>query len=444
MIIKHEKNFQKRVGKLLTARPTGVQGQLNEAVDQALIMRKKILALTKEHPTPFYAFDIDALENRIQEFNSALERHLPGCVPFYAMKTNYHPWILSAIAKHGWGIDVSSGRELQLALRHRPKRLLFSGPGKSDTELRLALRHRKQLIIHADSIGELQRLGKLSQKTKQVITAGVRIFIPKHGAWSKFGIPHTELGRAFREAQRYPYLHLSGIQFHISKNTNAVQYDAAFGEIASVLKTFPTTQQQLQFIDFGGGWYPNRTDGYYPWTASAPGSATLASIAPIVDSLDGAHTEFSVPYYITESLSIDAFAQALGTSLKKHFAFLPRCTFYTEPGRIIATPSMHIVLRVTDIKNPTTVILDGGVNITGWEYGLHYYNPIVNLTHPSRAEKKITLYGSLCAPYDVWGYYCFAKTVREGDVVLIPNQGAYRYALSQEFIKGIPAVYPMR
>jgi diaminopimelate decarboxylase len=40
----------------------------------------------------------------------------------------------------------------------------------------------------------------------------------------------------------------------------------------------------------------------------------------------------------------------------------------------------------------------------------------------------------------VWGYRYFGKEIKEGDILMIPTQGAYTYSLRQEFIKAVPPV----
>jgi diaminopimelate decarboxylase len=96
---------------------------------------------------------------------------------------------------------------------------------------------------------------------------------------------------------------------------------------------------------------------------------------------------------------------------------------------------MHILLRILDKKDRGTVITDGGTNLLGWERPLSEFIPILNLTRPSLKETKTHVYGSLCTPLDIWGHSVFGEGIEEGDILLIPDQGAYTYSLRQSFIK---------
>jgi diaminopimelate decarboxylase len=100
-------------------------------------------------------------------------------------------------------------------------------------------------------------------------------------------------------------------------------------------------------------------------------------------------------------------------------------------------------MKIADVKD-NIIITDGGINAAGWEFGQHFYFPIINLTHPNLKEKNFRIYGSLCTPRDFWGYYIFAKKNEVSDIIAIPNYGAYKFTLAQEFIRPIPGTYTLR
>jgi diaminopimelate decarboxylase len=116
------------------------------------------------------------------------------------------------------------------------------------------------------------------------------------------------------------------------------------------------------------------------------------------------------------------------------------CGVYVEPGRWIANGAMHILLTVLDKKAPDMVIVDGGINLVGWERFETDYAPVINLTSPSLKETPCWIMGSLCTPHDVWGYSFFGKSIQPGDRLFIPDQGAYTFSLRQSFIKPVAPV----
>ena len=86
------------------------------------------------------------------------------------------------------------------------------------------------------------------------------------------------------------------------------------------------------------------------------------------------------------------------------------------------------------------MITDAGTSAVGWERFETDYFPVLNLSRPAMTEKECLILGSLCTPHDVWGYRYFGKEIRQGDILMIPTQGAYTYSLRQKFIKAVPPV----
>ncbi len=434
------------VHKLLTTTHRPVTGNLLPIVNAMHMKRTAILALAKKHPTPFYLIDTEALQQSITEFHDAFIKKIPNMHAFYAVKSNYHPYILKHVVRARFGLDVSSGRELALALPHKPSRILFSGPGKTTTELALALKHHESVTVHIDSFGELHRLGALAKKHEKVIRAGIRIFTPFHGSVKKFGIPIEDLHHFFITAKRYPHIQLEGIQSHLSWSHEPEKYTGVVELIGKeVAKWRPSLRASLRFIDLGGGFYPNCTEGYYPGRGHYPWMVSKENLVCMADTVYGTTTKFPHKYYMTAMPSLSFYAQTIASAIQQHITpLLPDCEYFFEPGRIICSSAMHIVLRIIDIKKFRQAITDGGMNMMGWEFGQHFYSPLVNCTHPARKEIPYTIHGSLCTPRDVWGQYMYATRVAEGDVIVVPHQGAYRYALRQEFIKPIPPVYLLK
>jgi diaminopimelate decarboxylase len=407
-----------------------------------VLFRQKIMKLAARHKTPFYVIDNQSLENSIVGFKKAFSSHIDGCTPFYALKSNDHPFIVKSVIRHGFGIDVSSGRELGIARKCGAEKILFSGPGKTMEELGLALDNARFVTVHIDSFSELKKLGKLAQERKVKIKAGVRFFSSVHGTWSKFGIPLRELKSFWETARDFPYIDLQGLQFHISWNKDPSKYVKIIKELAEYLKeSVPASiLDEIKFLDFGGGFFPDRSDGYYPREKYGPGLVAGQIVGRKANS-DNKRQR----YYLIESSSLDEFAREISNALNAHIKpLIPKCAYYTEPGRIICNNAMHIVVSVLDKKREDRVISDGGINMTGWEYGENYYYPIFNLTHPSAEEIDCTVYGPLCTPRDLWGYYCYAEKMEEGDLLVVLNQGSYKYVLAQNFIKPIPKVYGMK
>lgn len=430
------------VKKIINSPTTDSAGSFLHVVDSMLTKKKSLLSIAKKYGTPCYVLDGHELTNNIRSFKESFLRHIPRAEFFYALKTNRHQFLLKKVITAGFGLDIASARELGLGITAGAKNFVFSGPGKTTDQLRAALRHSLPVTINIDSFGELERLGMLTSRLKKHVRVGIRIHTSDHGDWQKFGIPLSDLKKFWRRAKRYPFLHLVGIHSHTSLNEDAKPYVNTIRTIAAYLSTHFTKNElrEITFIDLGGGFYPYKTDGYYPWVIPA------GEIAQIAYEKNGQRPHFPYPHYRTDAIPIESYARDIGRAIKKYLSPLLDCAYYFEPGRVISSTAMHILLRVVDVKSPACAILDGGNNILGWERLSYEYFPVINLTHPGKKEHACELYGSLCmsGKYDTWGHYYYGSRLAEGDALVVPYQGHLTYALAQNFIHPIPPVHIMK
>jgi diaminopimelate decarboxylase len=424
------------IEQILDAPPAGEPGDFAHIVSLILERRADILALAAQHGTPLYAYDPRSFRAALDEFAGAFAQHVPRHQPFFAVKSNHHPLLAAEAAAAGFGLDVSSSRELSLALDAGAKQILFSGPAKSAADLELAAAHRERVIVNLDSFRELELLGTVAARLATPIRAGVRIHTAAHGQWSKFGIPLAELPRFWRRAAELPRIDLQGIQSHLSWTHDAGPYRRVIGEVAAHLRGQFTAAEraEIRFYDFGGGYRPHRLEGRYPT------ELPLGELIRVADEESGEESRFAAPYYFQDSVPVETYAEAIGAALAEQLTPLLAGDFYSEPGRIVAARAMHLVLRVVDKKQRDLVIVDGGIHMIGWERYLHIYCPVVNLTRPAKREIPVRICGSLCDPEDVMGRYCFADSIEEGDILVMPFQGAYTYSTAHNFIRDIPPV----
>ncbi len=399
---------------------------MDETVRKIIGNGKKINKTLQRYQTPTYLFDKFALKESIEDFRTEFLKHIPNSFAFYAIKSNHYQPLLKVVAKEKqFGLDASSKKELILALQTSSNKILFTGPAKTEEELKLAIENDKRVIIQIDSFRELKLLNALTKKNKKKVRAGVRIHTRFHGTWTKFGIDIKDLARFWKDASSYPFIDIQGIQSHTSFNTGTKKYLSIVKEISLYLKSpgFRPFIKSVKFIDLGGGFLTYKAEGDY----------LRKSINDIPKS-----------FKYEKGIPLSDYAKPIGKAISKYLRPSLQCDIFFEPGRIISQKSMHILLEIADIKSNKVVILDGGNNIIGWEKYEETYVPSVNITRPSEQKlKNIILYGNLCTPSDIWGYFCFSKKMSVGDRILLPYQGAYTYTYRQEFIKGLPKAYDL-
>jgi len=122
-------------------------------------------ALAEQFGTPAYVYSRAALEASLREFHDVLGGHPAGAgaLVCYAVKANSNLAILNVFARLGAGFDIVSGGELQrvLAAGADPKKVVFSGVGKTAAEMKQAL-DAGIFCFNIESIPELERLNEVA------------------------------------------------------------------------------------------------------------------------------------------------------------------------------------------------------------------------------------------------------------------------------------------
>lgn len=382
--------------------------------------------------SPAYVFEKDAVKEKTRLFRNAFSPHLKETGYYFAMKSNNCPALSAVVLEAGFGLDVSSGAELETALSLGAKDVVLSGPGKNEGELALAVQHSETVTVLIDSFGELERLGQIAENHKRTVKAGVRLTTEPHGLWRKFGILTEDLGRFIAATEAFPHIDFKGLQFHTSWNMGPERQIAFMEQLGHYLDTLPGKDRaKISFIDIGGGYWPEEGEWLHLESTEKGVLEKALGLGTAPDPL--CHVQ-------NPSTPIAVFAEKLSDAIRRHIHSRISCRICFEPGRFICHDAMHILLRVIDVKSHDLVITDGGTNILGWERYETDYFPVLNLTRPSMTEKPCMILGSLCTPHDVWGYSYFGESLHEGDILMIPTQGAYTHSLRQQFIKPLAEV----
>lgn len=405
--------------------------ELRAFVSRCLASRARFLALVEQHGSPLYVYDPAAVRENARAFRAAFQARIGRTRFYYAVKSNHLPELCLTLIAEGWGLDVSSALELELALRCGATDIAFGGPGKTDADLDAACQHVDRVTLLLDSPTELRRAEAAAARSGVVLHAGLRLSVEDQGLWRKFGVPLATLPEIFASARGCPHIALAGLQFHTSWNLDPgpqVRFLARLGQALSELPA--TDRDQIEFLNIGGGFWP--ADGEWLLAESSPEGRMRKLLEPAWHE--------PLLHHCLPAAPIESFAAAIAEALDRHIAPHVDCEIWTEPGRVINHEGLHLLLTVLDCKSHDLVITDGGTHAVGWERFETDYFPVLNLSRPATVEQPCYVLGSLPTPHDVWGYTYFGSGIGEGDVLLIPNQGTYTYSLRQHFIKPLPKV----
>ncbi len=407
------------------------QDVLKGYVERYFAHQRLYLDCISRNHSPLYVLQTDILERSCAVFRKAFIPLLDDARLYFAVKSNNCPEVSRIVLDNGFGLDVSSGTELQMALALGAADVVFSGPGKTKSELLLAAYHADRVVVLLDSFHELERLEEAAATMQRRVRAGVRISVDPKGLWRKFGICLEDLPAFWQKAQTCNWVDLQGIQFHSSWNMGPERQVAFIGKLGGNLAAMPADfLQALSFIDIGGGYWPPEGE----WLQEA------GTTAGMVRKAMGMPVNSAEIHFWNEAQPIEVFAREIASAVRTHIFPVAKCRICLEPGRWICNDSMQLMMTVVDKKAPDLVITDAGTNAVGWERFEVDYFPILNLSRPAVQEHPCMVLGSLCTPHDVWGYSYWGTGLEEGDILLIPMQGAYTYSLRQEFIKPLPGL----
>src|SRR5262249_6043298 len=133
----------------------------------------RISMIVREFGTPLFVYDARILDRNWQILRSALPSDFAIS---YSVKANPNPYILKHFLDKGCGLEIASPGELHIALKAgcHPGKLMFAGPGKTESDLRTALTQRVG-EIHIESLLEAQRLSAISLCLGTRATVALRV-----------------------------------------------------------------------------------------------------------------------------------------------------------------------------------------------------------------------------------------------------------------------------
>ena len=119
--------------------------------------------LTNEFNTPFYLYDEQIIDNRIN-FLKNLSLNFDNKFHF-AVKANPNLAILNIIKKKDFGAEVVTAGELFKALKagFDPSNIIFDGPGKTEFDLKYAITQQIR-SINIENLDEIEFINDYSKK----------------------------------------------------------------------------------------------------------------------------------------------------------------------------------------------------------------------------------------------------------------------------------------
>ena len=355
--------------------------------------------------TPLYLYSAAAFTAQYRRFAAAFAPEQP--LICYAVKANSNLAVLRLFAGLGAGADVVSEGELRRALAAGipPKRIVFSGVGKTAQEMTAALAEGIHQI-NIESVAELRLLSivaaELGLNAPVVLRVNPDVDALTHAKIAtgkkenKFGIELDEAAEAYRLAATLPGIAPVGLAVHIgSQLTELEPYRRAFERVAELVRALRGAGLAVDRVDLGGG--------------------------------------LGIRYRDEEPPEPAAYAQ----TVRQIFGGLGVALAF-EPGRILSGPAGLLVARVLYLKGGAArrfVIVDAAMNdlVRPALYEAWHDIVPVRLPPPGAISARADVVGPICETGDTFAVDRNLPPLADRDLIAFTAAGAYGAVMSSTY-----------
>ena len=360
--------------------------------------------IANEFGTPCYVYSKSALVNAFESFSAGFKGsdHLV-C---FAVKANPSLAILNTFAKLGAGFDIVSGGELArvLAAGGDPKKIVFSGVGKTEAEMQAAL-NSGIFCFNVESESELSRLNDVANFMGKIAPISLRVnpnvdakthpYISTGLKNNKFGVAYEDALDIYLQASKMSNIVIHGVDCHIgSQITELSPFLDAFDRVLALVDALAENGITIQHIDAGGG--------------------------------------IGICYSDETPPEFTAFATAMRAKLGNR-----KVKLVFEPGRALVGNAGVLLTKVEYLKQTESknfAIVDAAMNDLMRPALYDAYHDIKPV-QPRNDETEALTYeivGPVCESGDFLGHDRNLALV-EGDVLAIMSAGAYGMSMSSNY-----------
>lgn len=367
-------------------------------------------AIAEQYGTPAYVYSKAQLTDNFDAYAKACAGR--DALVCYAMKANSNLAILDLLARRGAGFDIVSGGELLrvIAAGGDPKKVIFSGVGKSVEEMRLALSH-DILCFNVESIPELHRLNDVAGNMGKQARISLRVnpnvdpkthpYIATGLKASKFGVAFDEALDTYRTAAALPHLDVAGIDCHIgSQLLDDAPLLEALDKLIELIDALGAEGIHLHHLDIGGGLGIDYGDG-----APVPVGDYLGRLFKRIDAWRG----------------------------EKHGGAPIKVIF--EPGRSIVGNAGVLLTRVEFIKHgeeKNFCIVDAAMNDMARPAMYQAWMDMQPVRRSAEAAAMFDVVGPICESGD-WLARDRELNVAPDDLLVMKTAGAYGMTMASNY-----------
>ena len=355
--------------------------------------------VAEKYGTPSFVYSKATLERHAKAYINSF-KSMNGLVCF-SVKALSNISILKILKNAGCGFDIVSGGELHRALLAGadPKKIIFSGVGKSKTEMISGIEN-DILSFNVESEQELNQLGMVAAEMKKIapvairfnpnVDAGVHEFTKTGRESDKFGVSVKTAKDLVNKCIESNSLNLVGLTCHIGSQIMELNgFEEAAYQALELLGELDKRNIDLDFIDMGGGLGVNYV-----------GEETVQPME-LIQCYEKIFSERSERLILEPGRSISANAGIMLTKVE-----------YEKNSFLIADAAMNDLLRPALYQAHHDV----------W--------PVTK--NNNAASSTVSLVGPICETGDFLAKNIDSKGSK-GDLLAIKTVGAYGFVMSSNY-----------
>ena len=359
--------------------------------------------IAKKYGTPAYCYSYKLLKENILKFKKNFKAFSP--IICFAVKANTNLNLLKEIKKFGLGADVVSMGELMTATKAgiNPKKIVFSGVGKTSKEIAYAI-EKKILLINAESENEVREIDRIAKLKKQKVQIGVRLNpntdaktlnqISTGKKENKFGVNSNTLKKILDFCTKTKNIEIKCLSVHIgSQILDHKPYEKMLSVLNKVIKTI---NYKFDYIDLGGG--------------------------------------MGITYNQNNKRKLDykKYNKEIKKFLRKH-----NSKIIFEPGRSIVGDIGSLISQIIYIKKNDKkdfIILDTAMNdlMRPALYGATH-KILPSIKKNQKSSRTYEFVGPICETTDKFSTIKNFQKLEEKDFITICDVGAYGMSLSSNY-----------
>jgi diaminopimelate decarboxylase len=366
------------------------------------IDKVKVQDIANKFNTPTYCYSYSQLKENINNFKRNFKSF--SSLICFAVKSNTNVNLIREVKKFGLGADVVSMGELMMALKAgiNPKKIVFSGVGKTSSEISYAI-DKKILLINAESKSEIKEINRIAKLKRKKVQIGIRLNpntdaktlsqISTGKKENKFGVNDKTFFKLVNFCKSSKNINLKCLSVHIgSQILDHKPYEKMLKVIDKIIVK---SKYKFEFIDLGGGMGISYSDK-------------------------------------NKKLDYKKYNIAIKKFLKNHSSKI-----IFEPGRSIVGNTGFLISKIIYIKEnqkKNFIILDAAMNdlMRPALYGSNH-KTLPSIKTNKISKKTYEFVGPICESTDKFTSLKNFQKLEENDIIVMCDVGAYGMSLSSNY-----------